>query len=256
MPKEQSPEKTAPQSPFEVCAKLSRNHYGLLENVEYHFNEDGSVNWRKMIPKEFLTINKDRFPADTDFSSLDVDQLHDSKLLILLGGIKHLAFLRGFTKVEYDVHHADMDYVAVSCRICWIHNYETSNNPVCFTGMAEAHQNNTKSFAKDFLLAIAENRAFVRAVRNFLRINIVGQDELGDSSKKSESGAPSEAAEVPSPRAILSKLMQKNNIAFDELKNTLTKENVKGAEGWKSIDDLPKPMIIALIERVKNKKAD
>ena len=33
--------------------KLSRNTRGLLENppIDYVFNEDGSVNWRKMVRK-------------------------------------------------------------------------------------------------------------------------------------------------------------------------------------------------------------
>jgi len=31
-----------------------RDEYGLLENVNYIFNGDGSVNWRSMIKPEFL----------------------------------------------------------------------------------------------------------------------------------------------------------------------------------------------------------
>jgi hypothetical protein len=38
-----------------------RNEHGLLENVDYEFNEDGSVNWRAMIKEEFLYPNKDWF---------------------------------------------------------------------------------------------------------------------------------------------------------------------------------------------------
>ena len=40
--------------------KLKRDDNGLLTNppVAYVFNEDGSVNWRKMVRTEFLVANK------------------------------------------------------------------------------------------------------------------------------------------------------------------------------------------------------
>ena len=38
-----------------------RNQHGLLENAEYVFNEDGSVDWRAMIKDEFLYPNKGWF---------------------------------------------------------------------------------------------------------------------------------------------------------------------------------------------------
>ena len=74
-----------------------RNGHGLLENAEYIFNEDGSVNWRKMVGKHYLVPNKQR-TNETDVSSLE-----DRDLLILLGGIKELAQIRGFINVSYNV---------------------------------------------------------------------------------------------------------------------------------------------------------
>ena len=75
---------------------VKRNQYGLLEdkNVEYVFNEDGSINWRKMIKSEFLVANRDR----TD--ETDISKLEDHELIILLGGLKDLASIRGFTSVN------------------------------------------------------------------------------------------------------------------------------------------------------------
>ena len=35
-----------------------RNKYGLLNNVNYVFDESGRVNWRKMVAPEFLVPNK------------------------------------------------------------------------------------------------------------------------------------------------------------------------------------------------------
>ena len=38
-----------------------RNELGLLEGVNYEYNEDGSVNWRAMIAAEHLYPNKGWF---------------------------------------------------------------------------------------------------------------------------------------------------------------------------------------------------
>ena len=50
---------------------FKRNQYGLLEDkaVEYQFNVDGTVKWRKMIKTEFLVANRDH-----------TDETHISKL--------------------------------------------------------------------------------------------------------------------------------------------------------------------------------
>ena len=50
-----------------------------------------------------------------------------------------------------------------------------------FSAIGDASPNNTESFARFYLGPIAENRAFVRCVRNFLKINVVAQEELGST---------------------------------------------------------------------------
>ena len=148
---------------------IKRNQYGLLENknINYVFNDDGSVNWRKMIKPEFLVANRDR----TD--ETDISKLEDNELIILLGGLKDLANIRGYHSVTYTVTQASPEYVCASCSIVWMGNYETENGEsVLFQGVADAGLNNTEGFGQMYLAAIAENRAFCRAVRNFLRINL------------------------------------------------------------------------------------
>ena len=158
---------------------VTRNQYGLIEDqtLNYIFNDDGTINWRKMVKVEHLV------PSRQKTQETDVSKLQDKDLLILLGGIKELAQIRGYTSVEYKVVAASENYFATSCRITWLPNYETGGKEVVFESLADATLNNTKSFARFFLAAIAENRAFVRCVRNFLKINIVSQEELGDASK-------------------------------------------------------------------------
>lgn len=221
---------------------LKRNEFGLLENppIPYVFNEDGYVNWRKMIRPEFLVANKQR-TQETDISKLE-----DKDLLILLGGIKELAQIRGFTCVSYEVPEAGPNYVIASCYINWIGNYETSNVDVSFQSLADASPDNTQSFARNYLAAIAENRAFVRCVRNFLKINIVGQEEVGVKVIE-EPGSDNPI----SPAAVLHNLMKEKGISFDQIQKRLIKDKYEKAEEISSINEISKPKIFELIERIK-----
>lgn len=225
---------------------ITRNKYGLLENskISYIYNEDGTINWRAMVKAQYLVPNRQKT------QETDVSKLEDKDLLILLGGIKELAQIRGYTKVEYKVVAANETYFATSCKITWIPNYETDGREIIFEALADATVNNTKSFARFFLAAIAENRAFVRCVRNFLKINIVSQEELGDAKLLEETPV---AQENPtSPHLLLEKVMKEKNISFEQLKKKLIKEKFENAESISNIIDIPKVKIFELIERIKN----
>lgn len=229
--------------------EFGRNEIGLLNNLIYIYNSDGTINWKAMVKEEFLVPNKDKFPSGTDFNSIDVTQVDDSQLLILLGGIKDIACIRGFTEVNYDVITARQDYVAVKCNICWIPNYETGMLPVKFSALADAHFENTSGFGNKFLMAISENRAFIRAVRNFLRINIVGQDEI-DPKKKNEI---IEESQPTNPSNVLNKVMLEVGLNFEVIKSKLSLEGDEDAKKWNSVSDIPKKRIFEIIERIKRK---
>jgi len=226
--------------------KLVRTEDGLIDGVNYHFNEDGSINWRKMVRPEFLVSNRDRT------SETDISKLEDKDLLILLAGIKNVAQLRGFTSVTYDVVSPSSDYVVATCKINWIPNYETEGNAVTFSSIGDASPGNTKDFARHFLGPIAENRAFIRCVRNFLKINIVGQDEIGKS--KNNPDELNETVNIFEPSAILEKVMKEKNLSFSKVKEKLIKENYTGAENFTSVLDIPKIKIFELIERIQKMK--
>jgi hypothetical protein len=224
---------------------ITRNKYGLIEDksLNYIFNDDGTINWRKMVKIEHLVPNRQKT------QETDVSKLQDKDLLILLGGIKELAQIRGYTSVEYKVVAASENYFATSCRITWLPNYETGGKEIIFESLADATINNTKSFARFFLAAIAENRAFVRCVRNFLKINIVSQEELGDAKLIDDSVTQND--NPTSPHSLLEKVMKEKNINFDQLKKKLLKEKFDNAENLNSISDIPKAKIFELIERIK-----
>ena len=226
---------------------FKRNQYGLLEdkNTKYEFNDDGTVNWRKMIKPEFLVANRDRT------SETDISKLEDNELIILLGGLKDLANIRGYHSVTYKIHESSPEYVCASCSIVWIGNYETEKSEsVLFEAIADAGLKNTEGFSQMYLAAIAENRAFCRAVRNFLRINIVAKEEC----KNVKISKPSPNVNAASPDIFLSTLMKEKNIDFSAIKSKMVKEAVKGAGEWDSVKDIPRLKMFELIERMQKKK--
>jgi hypothetical protein len=197
-----------------------------------------------MVKQEFLVANRDRT------SESDVSKLEDNQLLILLGGIKELAQIRGYTNVQYSVQTPSSDYVVATCSISWVPNYETEGREITFSAIGDASPDNTKSFARFFLGPIAENRAFVRCVRNFLKINIVGQDEMGESKLASSPKKDN----LTDPVSILETLMAKKGVPFEKIKEKLVKEEVKGAADFDYLNQIPRLKVFELIERLKKAK--
>jgi hypothetical protein len=221
-----------------------RNEHGLLDSVDYIFNDDGSVNWRAMINPEHLYPNKDWFEMRKMPMPNSIEGLDDSQLLIKLGGIKELAKLRGFHNVTYDITESSDSRVVVQCMINWIENYEGSCSQT-FASIANATTSNTNGFAAKFLECIAENRAFVRTVRNFLGIHIVGADEIDSSKNKApiEVVTASVAKDI-SPQGILK---EKAGTDFDSFKGCLRawyktgayKHDPEAIKTWNDYKDIP-----------------
>jgi len=230
-----------------------RNEHGLLENADYDFNEDGSVNWRGMIKPEFLYPNKGWFDARNKPVPSSVEGLADNQLLIMLGGIKELAKMRGYINVDSKVTSVSEGYVTAKCTIEWIGNYESTGNYITYSDVANATLDNTDAFCAKFLETIAFNRAFVRCVRNYLNIHIVGADEIDKSkgannSNPVEYDASSDSAMLPlMPSGALQKALEevrgvKSFKGFKELLRAFWKEETyrnEETKDWKSYDDIP-----------------
>ena len=236
---------TASSSNSEGPQKYKRDENGLLQNVNYSFNEDGSINWRAMVKDEYLFPNKSWFEARKKETPRTIEGLKDHQLLIKLAGIKELAKLRGFNSCSYQMHKCEQDHVAVSCSILFIGNYETEGKEVVFNDMANATLNNTSSFATKFLETIACNRAFVRCVRNFLNIHIVGDDEIDKSNGLNPARQQSNSS-ILSPQGALKS--EAGGIPFEDFKNLLRrwhKENVYVIDSsldpsdWNCYEDIP-----------------
>lgn len=243
-----------------------RNADGLLENLDYHFNEDGSINWRAMIKPEFLYPNKDWFLARKQDVPSSPEGLEDKQLLIMLGGIKELAKLRGFNSVRFTTEHKGNDYVVAKCQIEWEPNYESNFGNCVYEDVANATSANTDSFCLKFLETIACNRAFVRCVRNYLNIHIVGADEIDKSNNANNSVSieydasdNSNISLTPSSmlqKSLLEKFKSDDFNKFKEVLRQLWKEDKyknEDVKNWSSFTDIPAKesrKLLALIKKL------
>lgn len=233
--------------------KYKRDQFGLISSVKYSFNEDGSINWREMIKPEFLYPNKGWFESRGQAVPNSIEGLNDKQLLIMLGGLKELAKLRGFHSVDFAVKQVRENYVTAKCTIDWIQNFESLHpleycGDVRYADYANATAENTDSFCIKFLETIACNRAFVRCVRNFLNIHIVGADEIDKSNNQSPNASYESDNDltVLKPSGLLEKTALNNKInSFEEFVEWLRSKWASGdyrneeAKNWKSYKDIP-----------------
>lgn len=244
----------------EPCKKFKRNDCGLIEGVQYVYCDDNTVDWRAMIKPEYLVINqqyKEKIEQATGkpIAEVQPNEVDDQKLLILLGGIKELAQIRGYSKVKYRVACAMPNYVAVCCEIEWIPNYETGMQPVIFSALADATPDNTFNWASNYLAAIAENRAFVRCVRNYLSIHVAGKEEVGPPSgsqnRPNRNPEPEPEIKPTDPHGILQIKLRERGKSFDKLKQEWIAKGNMEAEIWQNISDIPISDVWTILEAIK-----
>lgn len=225
--------------------QLRRNEYGLLESIDYKYRKDGSVDWRAMVSKEFLYPNKDKT------KETDVSKLKDNELVIMLGGLKELARIRGYKSIEFVTNNPNSNFASTTCKITWVPNYETEGREVTSSDGSCAHIENVNDFMAPFLTECSINRSFARCIRSFLNINIVSHEELFDRRKV----AQPEGGEN-SPYATLENCMKSQNLTFEKLKEKCIKAEAytfDNPEKWNSIKDISKKEVFYIMS-VLNKK--
>ncbi len=226
---------------------------GLITSpkIKYIFDDNGMVDWRKMLKSKHLYPNPSK-----NISETDVTKLRDGDLCILLGGIKELAQIRGYTNIEYDINCPSSDYVVATCKITWIPNYETEGKEVVFSAIGDASFENSSPVMGNYYLApTAENRAFVRCVRSFLKINLVAKDELSGAvnTKFNQTISTEEkTGDQSDPHFLLEKVMKEKGVSFDKVKEVLVKEGYEGAKDFEKVSNIPKPKVFNLISRIKS----
>lgn len=236
---------------------FKRNEFGLLNHINYKFTKDGFIDWKAMVPREYLYINPDpriKTPLEKrlnkPFETITIDEVEDRELVILLGGLKLLAQLRGFNSVKYRPVAAKNDYSTTVCTISWIPNYETEGRTIDYEALATASPDNTTSFGRIYLNEIAENRAFCRAVRSFLKINIVSKEELGKNGTESETPV----SKASSPDKIIKAFLVEKSLSFDQLKSKLTRMGFNDANNYTKVEDIPPAVVFTIMDKMKGYK--
>lgn len=232
---------------------MKRNSEGLLVGVDYKRNEDNSINWRAMVDDSHFYPNKAVLERrNKPIPSKGIEGLKDDELLIKISGIKELAKLRGFKSLKYIPLSVGPDFVSLSCQINWIENFESEET--IFESTADATPYNTFSFMHKFLTTAAENRAFVRCVRNFLNIHIVGWDEMGPDG---EEETPKKETGLGLPTQTLMKKVNLGSSDFEAFKSILREwwnenkyRNEKTVE-WKDWSDIPVSEVKKMIKIAK-----
>lgn len=200
---------------FAAFKQVERNSLGLFDHLDYPANSYGFVDWRKMIPQEFLFINESWFKEHQKEVPDSIEKCDDSQILIKLAGIKWLARVRGYTSVEFLHQTVEDNGCIAKCTIQWIPNFENPEG-VRYAEIGSCRNGNADVFAKSYSESIAANRAFVRCVRNFLNINVVGEDETvsPEISKEAEVATSITSASNVDPQSIFLKTAKESGLDF------------------------------------------
>lgn len=192
----------------------------------YPRKPDGSVNWRALVQPAHVYVKKGDeakvatalgvTPQDIKEGKYDTTRVEDKHLVIRKAGLIELARIRGYTSASPEVKHSSLDYVVVQTHIHW--KAFEDQDAVVTGGVGEASGGNTSSFMRVYLAAAAENRAFSRAVRQFLNIDIVSADELGGNGVEPETDSGTSVASSLSPQGVLQKTVDEAKSSFDKIK--------------------------------------
>lgn len=267
---------------------------GLVEGITYLRRSDGRIDWSKMIRPEHIVFNskldapqygkslkeiygassKDLNYGDLIAAGTEVDPKH---VLVLLMGFIELAALRGYLSAHPRIAHvcsypAEAAICSCECTIDWVSNEEEPDGFTSY-GTADATMDNTGGWG--YLSAMAGNRAFVRAVRQGLRIPILGFDEIAKKDTTiPESAAPQSSSFDSTPIGLLKKAAadnktdtgQSNPLDFDKVRLAAiyhwdqlqldAKHKPKMRDNpnlWTKWDDITSADCLTLIKAIKDK---
>lgn len=245
--RELAPKTKSKDNREEHIAKNQIDEYGLYTNVEYKFKENGRIDWKKMIPKEFIVPNTRNFEARGEDVPENLDECDDKDKLILLDGFKYVAKLRRIKSVKKRLVSPSDNFAACTCEVEFYPNCDDPNG-ITITGSADFNSNYVSDFTKEYVASMAANRAFIRAVQFALDIPIYGKDEMSSkSSPKNEEGFRNNAA-----LNTLKNLCEKYEIKLSTIDKALRKDGIV-IEGLDNFKKIPKDQVAILISRIKEK---
>ena len=256
--------------------------------IEITRDKFGAIEWQKFLEKElreYVVLFKEKSEEiekkyKLPFSdvqkqyqnfALDID---DKYKLVLLDGWKKLAKIRGIFSVYYRDAVSTYEFSAVTCEVIFKASETFEEPELVYSARACAHFDNTYDFTQRYLTEMAENRAFVRAVRSALGVNILGKDEISDKNGKEMTMRETASTGKHNAAAGQEKTLENKVIngldinSFDGFKNWLRnnykehgKDSVIGnrqdkLDAWRefeSYEDVkPKAEVTRIIRRLNN----
>lgn len=232
---------------------------GLVKGLSYpRRTSDNRIEWHKLIDPRHVVFNsspkmegaivkaygkpaKELVYGDLIAAGVEVDPRH---VLVLLMGFLELADLRGYYSAAPRIAHVTHDWAkddygkvvtgpgaicVCECTITWIENEEERSGKASY-GTADATMENTGGWG--YLAAMAGNRAFVRAVRQGLRIPMMSFDELA----KKDSAIPEASAEPAKQMSLSSSTLLK---AANSAKLTFEQIRAAAADHWSKLQTDP-----------------
>lgn len=245
--------KSAEEKSVDKQEEFPRNSFGLLSKLSYPKKDNGLIDWRKLIPNEYIALNRMAFAARgisvEELSSEEytkfLEESPDEDLVIKLGGFRELALIRGYTKLKPELIHYSPEEVVMKYTIEWIPNLELSNvHSLEGCAFASASVSNTDQTFSRFLVTIAENRAFIRAVRSSLGIISLGQEEFKLDDIKTE-------VQNTKIQSLLSKTMDSVGVDLDSLKILTSGEGYVWNDKWTSVERIDPAAAMSFIPLIK-----
>jgi len=215
-PRKKTPVKknSEPEEAKEEPKQIVHNEKGRFENIDYKYDEFGFIDWKKTIPEKFLFVNQEWFIHFKKDIPKTIEGLEDHQILIKLAGIKWLAKVYGYKSLDFEVIRSEDYYCVVKCKIEW-------NCGTVSSELASATDSNCYGFAKNFIETIAANRSFTRCVRNFLNINIVGEEELGPEKEDDDEEVVKDEAPKPKRKPSGNKTIVPQEFFLNQAKDVL-----------------------------------
>ena len=169
----------------------------LAQGVDYEFDNAGMIDWKSMVLKktDLLMPNRSWFfgrEPEAPRNVADIENPKEEQIALTLRATQWLLNSRGYTNIVYNpicrVRDGDQDMAVYSCKITFKGNYETDFKDVTYEAIASATESNTSGYiAQSYLDSTAQNRALSRAVRGFLGVHIVSDEEMGNVGPPSSS---------------------------------------------------------------------
>ena len=232
-------------------------------------------NWRDHLDSQYVIL-KEELAEELEkkykepFSELKKlvkegkDNIADFYKLILMEGYRDIARKRGYVSELLDPNCCTPDYCSFVSTVTWASNEYGEGVTTSDVGECFASQENLPFCY--FPSSLAANRAFVRNIRKFLGIPILGKDEL--LTKKAAPSEQSEATVSKSPNACLKEKCEKHNLSFEKIKGTIIKKHEEalnqgqevsgweGVENWNDWEDIAPEQCLIIIGFLKRKEKE